>query len=189
MMKRIPKKLLMIVGPLVFVAALIFFVLPKVSIQIGSAQPVATETATDAGGEHAAEVEEEKHGIPYPLAERVVNLADPGGYRYLKIEVVLDLYAEAAESGGGGGGGGGHGGGETDALEVAQTELKKQLGPVLPQMQDIVTTILTSKTVAEVSTAEGKAAVKAELLEALAPLLEKHHQELLAIYFQQFLIQ
>lgn len=179
MLKRIPKKLLMIVGPLVCIAALYFLVLPKVNIQIGSAQPAATPiVAEGVGGEHAepTEVVEEKHGFPLPLPERVVNLADPGGYRYLKTELVLELNDENVKVG-------------AEGVAAAQTELTNELATVMPQIQDIVTTVLTTKTVADVSTAAGKDLVKAELIEKLAPLLEEHEHELMAIYFQQFLIQ
>jgi flagellar protein FliL len=181
MLKRIPKKLIMIVGPLAFAAVLVVFVLPMVfgdavSINIGSANPAATVAPV-------TEPEpEEVHGIPFPLDERVVNLADPGGYRYLKVELVLELRADDIKLGDGG-----HGGG--DALTAAQTELTSSLGTMLPKVQDTVTTVLTSKTVADVSTAAGKDAVKAELLEKLGPLFEEHEHPLLAIYFQQFLIQ
>jgi flagellar FliL protein len=191
MLSKIPKKLIMIVGPLVVGALLFFFVVPMifgdaVSIQIGSAKP--------AGGEPTVVVvEKEANPIPYPLDERVLNLADPGGYRYLKVQVVLELEGGeieiAAHSSGGGGGHGGGAAEETTPLQNAQKELTSVLEPVMPRVQDIMTSVLTSKSVSEVSTAAGKEAVKAELIEKLGPLFEEQHHPILAVYFSQFLIQ
>ena len=37
------------------------------------------------------------NGILFPLGERIVNLADPGGYRYLRISITLEFLPESAE--------------------------------------------------------------------------------------------
>lgn len=194
MLKKVPKKLLMIVGPLLLAVVLVMVVLPKffgtgLSIQIGSAEPAAT--ATTAGGEtaaaddeHAAESEDaadeetaHETGVPFSLGDRVVNLSDPGGFRYLKVEIVLDLELEEVDAA------------ELSGEEIAhlQEELDAELTAIKPQIQDVVTSVLTARSVADVSTVAGKEAIKAELLERLNPLL--HEQEIIAVYFAQFLIQ
>lgn len=116
-------------------------------------------------------------GITYSIGERVVNLADTGGFRYLKTEIVLEVIVENANPDDLRG----------EALAVAREELKIELEPLEPEMQDVITLLLSSKTVEDVSTPEGKSALKAELLDALGEVIGE--ERLLDLYFTQFVIQ
>jgi flagellar FliL protein len=171
------KPLLFVGGGIVLVAVLAFFVAPKIlggslHIQVGGGQTEAAATVPTQTPEPA-----ELHGIPVTLGERVVNLADPGGFRYLKVEIVLDLASEDVDPS------------KMNAAKLTeeQTKLGDELGGVKPQIQDIVTTVLTSKSVGDVSTTEGKEAMKAQLKEQLQPVVKDH--TIVAVYFAQFLIQ
>lgn len=173
------KKLLPIIGGVLFMGALVFVILPKffggpLQINVGGAQAAATTVVQVKTVEVPAQPD---RGIPVTLGERVVNLADPGGFRYLKVEIVLGLSEEGKDTSKL----------TADKITAEQTRLGTELGPLKPQIQDVVTTVLTSKTVADLSTAEGKDAVKAELSEKLQPLLKD--QKIAGVYFAQFLIQ
>jgi flagellar FliL protein len=175
-MKKVLKPVGLIVGGLALIGVLFMVVLPRVlggplSIEVGGAAEATTVTPVE-----PTEVVE-KRGVPVSLGERVVNLADPGGFRYLKVEIVLSLTGEDLDASGLAG----------EKLVEEQHKLENDLAAVKPEIQDILTTVLTSKTVADVSTADGKAAVKVELMTRLAPLF--HELEIADIYFAQFLIQ
>ncbi|MFN3336190.1 MAG: flagellar basal body-associated protein FliL [Thermomicrobium sp.] len=124
-----------------------------------------------------------EHHLTVSLGERVVNLADPGGYRYLKAEVVVEVtvdqktYERLTAGGGGGHGGGGSG---TDPLRA-------ELDHSWPKIQDTLTMVLTAKTVDELSTPEGKERLKAELAEKLQPAFGEY--QITAVYLTQFVIQ
>ena len=74
-----------------------------------------------------------------------------------------------------------------EELGLAREELASELAPLDPEIQDVITLLLSSKSVADVATPEGKAALKAELLDALAAVVGE--DRLLDVYFTQFVIQ
>jgi flagellar FliL protein len=154
------------------VAALVFAV-PMItgkSLLSDSASAESTPVATV-----APEIPE--HGVTYSNGERVVNLADTGGFRYLKTEIVLEIIVEDVDPMKLRG----------DGLQKARDDLQSELAPLEPQIQDVITLLLSSKTVADVSTPEGKAALKAELLDVLGDVIGE--ERLLDLYFTQFVIQ
>lgn len=149
-------------------------VLPKlapggISIHVGDAAPAEAATLVPTVGGDP--------GVPVTLGERVVNLADPGGFRYLKTEIVLSLHSPGVI------------GPDltTDELATEQALLNARLEPIKPQIQDVLTSVLTAKTVAEVTTPEGKEALRDELIERLQPLIRQN--QITGLYFAQFVIQ
>ncbi len=178
-MKQISGRIKIVVtalGVVTLAVLLLLVVVPRVAggalhIQLGEA---ASPTAGSPDSEPA---HERAPAIPVSLGERVVNLGDPGGYRYIKVEIVLSLYDDDIDTSGM----------DAGELEDAQAEALAQLQPLMPQIQDVVTMVLTAQMVADVSTPAGKESVKAQLIERLAPILTQQHID--AIYFAQFLIQ
>jgi len=137
---------------------------------------------SDGGSAGAAPVETviitvPQRGITYSLGERIVNLADPGAFRYLKAEIVIEVVVDGVDPAKLQG----------EELGLAREELASELAPLDPEIQDVITLLLSSKSVADVATPEGKAALKAELLDALAAVVGE--DRLLDVYFTQFVIQ
>ena len=103
---------------------------------------------------------EELLGPIFPLDTFIVNLADKGGKRYLRITVDLELDNEGLES-----------------------EIKKRL----PQVRDSILTILPTKRFEDISSANGKTALRDEMLTRLNGLLA--HGQITNIYFKEFVVQ
>lgn len=129
-------------------------------------------------------VEKPKVGMMLPMRERVVNLADPGVMRYLKVTVTLemaDLKGKEIPKG--------------DKYKTAQEDLKKELTGTLPMIEDELTAILTARTSAELMSPEGKQRLRDEIKSKINKSLEKHspdpkeRQEVLTVYFSDFIIQ
>jgi len=181
MIKRLlSKRLLLLVIPLVLVVAGAgFFLLGGA----GAAPFVLNITINQSGDAGKSAAPAEKH-LTVSLGERIVNLADPGGYRYLKTEIVVEVavdqktYERLTAAGGGGGHGGG--GGSTDPLRA-------ELEHSWPKIQDTLTMVLTSKTVDELATPEGKEHLKDELREKLQPAFGDY--KITEVYLTQFVIQ
>lgn len=95
------------------------------------------------------------------LGERVINLADPGGGRYLRVKMVLEYQQN----------------------EKLAEELKEQN----PGIMEKILHILRSKTVDDVRPVEKEEKVKAEIIQAINKDLKKGKIE--RIYFTDFLIQ
>ncbi len=179
MLKRLlSKRLLFVLVPLILIlAGAGFFLLGG-----AGAAPFILNITINQPSESSSAAQPEQH-LTVSLGERVVNLADPGGYRYLKAEVVVEVAVdqktyEKLNAGGGGGHGGSSG--NTDPLRA-------ELEHVWPKIQDTLTMVLTSKTAEELSTPEGKEQLKAELVEKLQPAFGDYH--ITEVYLTQFVIQ
>lgn len=98
--------------------------------------------------------------ILHSLDTFIVNLADPGGKRYLKLTMQLEL----------------------DNQKVLE-EINKET----PKIRDVILTILSSKEFDDISTLAGKNALKKELIAKLNASLRTG--KVLNIYFTEFLVQ
>jgi len=117
-------------------------------------------------------------GILLPLGTKVVNLADPGGYRYLKVGIVLEFEPEdpkalASLKG--------------EARIKKEEEIVKALRSRSAVYEDFITTILSSKTFEEVFSSQGKEHVKQQIREQINTYLGR--EEVLGVYFTDFVIQ
>ncbi len=99
-------------------------------------------------------------GTIFPLDPFIVNLADEGGKRYLRITMDLELTAEAVVD-----------------------DLQKRL----PQMRDSILVVLPSKRFEDIRTVEGKASLRNEIIANLNGLFG--HESISNIYFTEFVVQ
>jgi flagellar FliL protein len=113
--------------------------------------------------EEVLEEEEEETitiGEMFPLDTFVVNLADGNGKRYLRATMQLELAPE-------------------QTVEIFEQRL--------PQIRDVVLTILPTKQFQEIRTVDGKATLRMEILNKLNDLL--NDEGVVNIYFTEFVIQ
>ena len=99
-------------------------------------------------------------GTLFPLDTFIVNLADEGGKRYLRVTMDLELSAG-----------------------ISENEVQKRL----PQVRDSILMVLPSKTFAEVRTMEGKIGLRNEILANLNGIFGK--ESITNLYFTEFVIQ
>jgi len=99
-------------------------------------------------------------GPIFSLDTFIVNLADKGGTRYLRV---------------------------TMDLELDNSELEDELNKRLPQVRDSLLMILPTKRFEDISTMQGKTALRAEILEALNGYLAQG--KITNIYFKEFVVQ
>jgi flagellar protein FliL len=113
------------------------------------------------------EAKEEKEGKEkdgekpiFSLTPFIVNLADQDATRYMRVTLDLELSGE---------------------------ETKAELEKRLPQIRDAVLTIIPAKTASEISTVEGKTALRDEIIQRLNSFIKKG--KVTNIYFTEFVIQ
>jgi flagellar basal body-associated protein FliL len=142
--------------------------------QPANVEPVATAELQAAG--HVSRLQP-SWGIMYALDSKVVNLAEPGGLRYLQASIVLEFYPQQA-----------------DYYQLADEERKlaeEELGALMdshrPVMDDIAMTILSSKSYSEIATVEGKDALKQELQAGINESLG--YPAIANVYFTEFVVQ
>lgn len=152
------KVLLIVIGAvLVLVIGMgggLFLVWSKLStLDAQIAPPPKAETA---GGKQKPDV----LGPIFSLDTFIVNLADPGGTRYLRV---------------------------TMDLEIDGKPVEEELAKRLPQVRDTVLMVIPSKRFADISTGEGKTALREELIGTINKVLTSG--KILRIYFKEFVIQ
>jgi len=110
----------------------------------------------------AAEKNETEEGIrpTLPLEAFIVNLADPGGRRYLRVKMDLELSSKSLEE-----------------------EMKKRL----PQVRNAILMIVPHKKYEDISTIEGKNALRDEIMVKLNSFLTTG--TVTQIYLTEFVIQ
>lgn len=148
----------------------------------GQGKPAAAEKAgtkapaAKGAPKQAAPAEEEKRGAMFALRDRVVNLADSNGRRYLKIGLTLEIETEKDVSKLKG-----------EAVKEFQKELQIELGRFEPALYDVIVTSLSAKTFDEVASPDGKEKIKKELKEKLSKVMEEPH--ILNVYITDFIVQ
>lgn len=101
----------------------------------------------------------------FTMPDEIVNLADPGANRYLKVTIVLAFSPELDSQG-----------------AVTQKTTQRLL-----VLQDLLTTVLSSETTAQLSTSAGKDALKKAIIAQFTTVLNDLH--LVDLYFPQFVMQ
>lgn len=100
-------------------------------------------------------------GPLYPMENFIVNMADSGGSRYLRVTLQLEL---------------------DETKKFTETlDMRK------PQLRDAILTVLASKRYEEVSSAQGKLILKQELLRRINSLVTEG--TIVNIYFTEFVAQ
>jgi flagellar FliL protein len=115
--------------------------------------------ASTANGE-ATDEETDEIGPLYALDTMIVNLADHGGKRYLRVTMALELSSP-------------------DVVGLVETRL--------PQIRDAILMILPTKKYAEISTTDGKVALRSQVMEKINSLLL--HGGVANLYFTEFVVQ
>ena len=99
-------------------------------------------------------------GPIFSLETFIVNLADQGGNRYLRV---------------------------TMDLELANPEMEDEITQRLPQVRDSILMILPTKRFEDISTMQGKTTLRDEVLETLNGYLVQG--KITNIYFKEFVVQ
>ena len=120
----------------------------------------ANAAATEVTGEDNPQVGIESLGPIFPLETFIVNLADEGGKRYLRI---------------------------TMNLELTQEKFTDQIQQRLPQVRDSILMILPTKRFDDIRTVEGKTLLRNEITAKLNSFIGL--DSVANIYFTEFVIQ
>lgn len=99
-------------------------------------------------------------GPMLPLEPFIVNLAEPGGKRFIKV---------------------------TMEMELGSKELDAEFKNKIPQFKDHIITVLSSKTMDEVITAEGKFKLKEEIMARINQNLKTGVVK--NVFFTEFVVQ
>jgi flagellar basal body-associated protein FliL len=161
-----------------------------------AAKPGAKPVAADAHGSEA------KFGPTYHIKDRIVNLADPGGRRFLRFSVAVE-FAEHADKKADAPAGPSYshlvvyvpgedaadyqevtGGKAGDPDKAFQAQIKRYV----PAIEDSVMAVLSSKTFEDIRGLDGKEAAKREVKERVQRVVGGAEQ-VTNVYFTDFVVQ
>jgi len=111
-------------------------------------------------GKKAKETEKKSQGYIYSMEPFIVNLADQGRPRYLKIKI---------------------------SIESQEIKVNEEYEKRLPQLRDMILTVLSSKSYGEIADSEGKIKLREEIISKLNRLLRGFQVK--TVYFTEFMIQ
>ncbi|MGD9008314.1 MAG: flagellar basal body-associated FliL family protein [Desulfobacteraceae bacterium] len=135
-----------------------FFLMWK---QMSAAVAQVNQNDTEEADAEAVEEEQEVTiGPMYKMDTMIVNLADRGGKRYLRV---------------------------TMQFELSTPEVVEEIDMRLPQIRDTILMILPAKQYADISTTQGKVTLREELMAQLNGYLKKG--AINTIYFTEFVVQ
>jgi flagellar FliL protein len=121
---------------------------------------------TEDSEQEQVDEQEDKMGPVYRLDTLIVNLADQGGKRYLRVTMELELKANE---------------------EIDNSEVIEEIEQRLPQLRDTILMVLPTKQYADISTTPGKIALRDEIIAKLNPFLKKGQID--KLYFTEFVVQ
>jgi len=198
------KKLLPMIGGLLLVLFVAYILIPSnlpkpIYVEFVSAESETPTEAADAHSEptkpqhgeptpfpseaHSSEENsatmyfEVGDGVMYDLGSMVVNLLDPVGRRYLKVSIVLEFlppdfkYFQLEE----------------EERTAEREKLLEEIAERKPIIDDIMVSLLTSRTYEDIYSLEGKNQLRADIMERLNEVLQE--PRIVAVYFTEFLIQ
>lgn len=152
---------------------IIIIIIVLVVVLVGGALAMRTfapGTIPGLGEKPAAESEESdsaekkgqkpQMGVLQDLKPFIVNLADPGGKRYLKL---------------------------TLSLEVDNTEVQNEVASRLPQIRDAILLLLSGLTFDDISTRAGKMRLRNQIISICNDLLASGQVK--GVYFSEFVVQ
>lgn len=143
----------------------------------GETSTTTGEGHTDTTGEGSETEMLPGQGIMIPMNSKIINLADTGGRKYIKLTVVLEFAPDDPEY-------------KTLPEEEAAaylTEFQTEVNNQMPAMDDVVITLLSTKTFEELYTADGKEALRTKVKDAINERLPELH--VIAVYFTEFVVQ
>lgn len=177
-------------GVVVLLAVSYFFLLPMIRGGSAEAESHAAADVEHDDEEAPAKPKRKKKaaepGLIFPMQERVLNLSSQGGVpRYARIELALEFEkpetAAAAKKSSGG-----HG---AEAKDGA-VPLDPALEPVAARkvlIDDAIVRIVGTKTVEMMTSAEGKEALKQEILAAVEEIV--YEPAITGVYIVQLVVQ
>ncbi len=116
-------------------------------------------------------------GIMVDMSTKIINLVDPGGRKYIRLTLVVEVAPDNPE----------YGTLPEEEKALYLEEFDAEIQTLMPIMDDTVITLLSTKTYEELYTADGKEKLRTEIMTTLAEKLPDLH--IMSIYFTEFVVQ
>lgn len=184
-----PSLMILISNGVMLVVIIISLFIMNASLNTSITKKFAQLVPNDEQGEVDEDDEVRQEGILLDLGDFILNLADVGQRRYLKVGIAMELsktQEEIAALDANSKASSSHGHGSVAADPNA--DIAALMERYKPAIRDSIISVLSNKTSDELSTPTGKEIAKEEILEMVNNIFEGQ-REVLRVSFGQFIIQ
>ncbi len=116
-------------------------------------------------------------GVMVDMSTKIINLADPAGRKYVRTTIVLEFYPSNFE----------YFTMEHEAQLEYLAEFQAEVEARMPLMDDIVISLLSTKTYDQLYTADGKELLRTEIMNKINEQLPEFY--VMSVYFTEFVVQ
>jgi flagellar FliL protein len=116
-------------------------------------------------------------GMMFNMSTKIINLADPAGRKYIRLTVVVEFAPDNPE----------YGKMTAEEKKTYEAAFQTKINNRMPVMDDVVITLLSTKTFDTLYTAEGKEKLRSEVKDAIQAKMAEF--KLLGVYFTEFVVQ
>lgn len=116
-------------------------------------------------------------GVMVEMTTKIVNLDDPTGNKYIRTTIVLEFYPSDLS----------YFTMEHEAQAAYLTEFQAEIDARMPLMDDIVISLLSTKTYESLYTAEGKELLRGEIMDEINSRMPEFY--IMSVYFTEFVVQ
>ncbi len=156
---------------------LIAIVVPVVLLVVGGAFFLGSRLMAPPQSAQAATPEPTVPGPMYVLKDRVINLADPAGRRYLKVSMSIEFEAKSDFKKA-----------SPEERKAKQAEFEKSMAPWSAQIDDAILTLISGRSPSDLATTDGKSKLKSDIKDSVNAIL-KDQESVNDVYFTQFVMQ
>ena len=180
-----PTIMILLSNVVIVAIVIIAMIIMYVSLDSSLSRKIERLMPENSQGEEEGD-EEKQEGILLDLGDFILNLADIGVRRYLKVGVAIELSKTEAElaASAAPAKASGHGESAPDPMASIVAEMDRYK----PAIRDAVISVLSNKTSDELSSPTGKEIAKEEILEMVNGIFEGQ-REVMRVSFGQFIIQ
>ena len=117
------------------------------------------------------------NGMMFNMSTKIINLADPAGRKYIRLTVVVEFAPDNPD----------YEKLSAEAKKTYEAEFQTKINGRMPVMDDVVITLLSTKTYDTLYTADGKEKLRTEVKNAIQAKMPDY--KLLGVYFTEFVVQ
>jgi hypothetical protein len=139
--------------------------------------PVVTPGVADIVPTATVEPLKPGDGIMFNMSTKIINLADSGARKYIRLTMVLEFAPDNPE----------YTNMSAEEQKTYLTTFQDKINARMPLLDDIVITLISTKAFDDLYTAAGKEALRQELMQSIATKLPDH--QLISVYFTEFVVQ
>jgi flagellar basal body-associated protein FliL len=116
-------------------------------------------------------------GVMVDTGAKIINLADDSSHKYIRASIVLEFAPTSSD----------FNSADEEKKQAYITNFNTELTGKVPIINDVIITLLSTKSYEELYTAKGKETVRKEIMDQVNVRMPDYH--IISVYFTEFVIE